>query len=69
MFVLDACAAISGELHVVARGIEISARSQGRSTGRVIDEFLIIKMADACLEPTVWAWRVTRRGDYVVLHS
>ena len=69
MFVLDACAAISGELHVVARGIEISARSLGRSTGRVIDEFLIIKMAEACLEPAVWAWRVTRRGDYVVLHA
>ena len=69
VFIIDACAEISGELHVVARGIEISTGACGLSIGSVVNEFLVIKMSDAHLDGAVWAWRVKRNGDYAIAHA
>ena len=69
VFIIDACAEISGELHVVARGIEISTGACGLSIGSVVNEFLVIKMSDADLDGAVWAWRVKSNGDYVIAHA
>ena len=67
-FVVDACASISGDLHIVARGIEIHKRGDGVSTGSVINENLVIKLADADLTASAWAWR-SRNGEYVIAHA
>ena len=69
VFLIDACAEISGELHIVARGIEISESAGGLSTGSLVNEFLIIKMSVAGLDGAVWAWRAKRNGDYVIARA
>lgn len=69
VFLIDACAAISGELHVVARGFELSQTAGCASTGSLINEMLVIKLADAALDASVWAWRVKKNGDYVISHA
>ena len=69
VFLIDACAEISGELHIVARGIEISESACGFSTGSLVNEFLIIKMSDADLDGAVWAWRLKKDGGCVIAHT